>query len=96
MTLTELHEKDFTQAAEELSEQNDCITSYETLKEFAKKNIDEDNLFLAIHILSAINSCPAEYYDYDFCMGTLDKPTALLVISDLEDYCMEDTIDETF
>ena len=96
MTIRELQCKSFNDAAQELSENDDRITTYETLKEFAKKNIDSDRLFLALHILKAIWENTADYYDYDYCMGTLDTPSPLLVIKDLEEYCeQEETRNET-
>lgn len=60
MTIAQLHSKNFNDAAQELSENDDRITTYETLKEFAKENIDNDRLFLSIHILKAIWDNPAE------------------------------------
>lgn len=95
MMITELHSKNFNDAAEELSEICDCITDYESLKDFAKHQIDEDRLFLAVHILDAIHKAPADYYSYDYCMGTLETPTPLLVAADLEDYCEKEKDNET-
>lgn len=43
-------------------------------------------LFLAIHILQALNDDTADYYDYDYCMGTLDTPTPIKTKEELEDY----------
>ena len=90
MTIHELHCKSFADAAQELSENDERITTYETLKEFAKENIDSDRLFLAIHILKAIWENSADYYDYDYCMGTLDTPSPHLVIKDHEEYCEQE------
>ena len=90
MTIAQLHSKNFNDAAQELSENDDRITTYETLKEFAKENIDNDRLFLSIHILKAIWDNPADFYDYDYCMGTLDTPAPLLLIKDLEEYCEQE------
>lgn len=95
MTIAELHNINFNDAAEELSAEFDTITTYETLIAFAKHNIEEGRLFLSIHILSALNESPADYYDYDYSMGTLDTPTPLWFISDLEDYCEQEGEDET-
>lgn len=89
MTIAELHTKNFNDAAEELSEQHDCITTYEVLKNFAKHNIDRDYLFLAEHILNALRDT-ADYYDYDYSLGTLETPTPLRLIADLEDYCEQE------
>ena len=41
----------------------------------------------------AIHSSPADYYDYDYSMGTLETPTALTLTFDLVDYC-DDKEDE--
>lgn len=89
MTLTELNNLDFKEAIEILINEKDTITTSDNLKDFAIKNINEDKYFLAIHILEALNESPAYYFDYDYCMGTLERPTPLEDIKDLEDYCEE-------
>ena len=76
----------FNDAAEKLYQEHDLVTTYELLIEFAISKIKDDMLFLAIHVLEALNNNPADYYAYDYCMGTLDTPTALLTSYDLEDY----------
>lgn len=91
MTIAELYRKGFQEAASELSAQNDCITTYEALKDFAKYNIDRDNFFLAEHILHALQDA-SDYYDYDYCMGTLDTPAPLRDVSDLKDYCEQEDV----
>ena len=65
------------------------LTSEDSLIRFAKEKIDEDNLFLAIHILEAIyNSEEAYngYYLYDYSAGTTSIPTPITCKEDLEDY----------
>lgn len=92
MTKKELYDMTFNEAAEKLCETNDCITTYETLKSFVVMNVDNDSFNVAIHILEALRSYPADYYNYDYSMGTLDTPTALTLHVDLEDYCEEDKL----
>lgn len=87
MTIQELHEMNFNDAAARLCCEHDFVTTEEALKEFAKYHIDNDSLFLAIHILQALNEYPANFYRYDFCMGTLQTPSPLLTSCDLEDFC---------
>ena len=77
----------YTEAIEKLQEENNCITTYSILKEFAIDNINNDNLFIAIHILQALQENEADYYNYDYCMGTLETPTPIKSLEDLEDYC---------
>ena len=86
MTKQELNTLTFDEAIEKLQEENNCITTYNILKEFAINNIDNDNLFIAIHILQAIQD-EYEYYNYDYNMGTLETPTPITSLEDLEDYC---------
>ena len=65
------------------------LTSEDSLIRFAKEKIDEDNLFLAIHILEAIyNSEEAYngYYLYDYSAGTTSTPTPITCKEDLEGY----------
>lgn len=72
---------------------NDDIISRDSLKDFAIYQIKEDRLFLARHILDAIdntyaddNGEYAEWYNYDTAMGTLETPTAIDNVNDLYDY----------
>ena len=72
---------------------NDDIISRDSLKDFAIYQIKEDRLFLARHILDAIddtyaddNGEYAEWYRYDTTMGTLETPMAIYNINDLYDY----------
>ena len=83
MTVKELYSMTFNEACEKLYQESDLVTTYESLKEYAIKNINEERLFLAIHILEAIQQFPADYYDYDYCMGTLENPTPLVLLKDL-------------
>lgn len=50
MTIKELHSMSFSEAVEKLCEGDATITRCEDLKAFAKEKIDDDQLFLAIHI----------------------------------------------
>lgn len=77
MTRAEFDEKSFDEVMEQLDEERDDITTYETLKEFAKVKVDGEELNVAIHILNALRNDNAEWYLYDYCMGTLDTPCGL-------------------
>ncbi len=70
--------------------ENICdMHSEEGLIEMAKHEIDEENLGMAVHILSAVfnSDCPDDsYYLYDRSMGTLETPTPITCKEDLEDY----------
>lgn len=87
MKKRELKKLTFEEAIEKLEEENNCITTYSMLKEFAIDNINNDNLFISIHILQALEENEAKYYSYDYSMGTLETPTPIESLEDLEDYC---------
>lgn len=87
MKVKDLKKLTFEEAIEKLEEENDCITTIDVLKEFAIDNIKNDNLFIAIHILQAIQENETEYYSYDYSMGTLEIPTPIKSLEDLEDFC---------
>ena len=81
MTLDELLEWAF--------ENVDDLTTEDTLCEFAKKKIDDDDFNVAMHILAAIWESEEAYHDYylyDYNMGTLETPTPITGKEDLEDY----------
>jgi len=71
---------------------NGSITSRESLIDFAKEKIDNDDLFLAIHILQAIQENDTEYYIYDYCMGTLETPSSIESENDIE-YLIQDIME---
>ena len=87
MTENELKDMEFNVAVNKLSETFNTITTYAELKTFIINKINEDMIFVAIHLLKAIEENPADFYDYDYCMGILDKPIPLENINDLKDYC---------
>ncbi len=92
MTKKELKKLGFENAIEILQEEVNDITDIDVLKEFIKENIDNDNFFLAMHLLDAIynsNSPYPEpyYYRYDYTLGTYDTPEELNTIEDLEQFC---------
>ena len=87
MKKRELKKLTFEEAIEKLEEENNYITTYSILKEFAIDNINNDNLFLAIHILQALQENEADYYNYDYSAGTFETPTPITSLEDLEDFC---------
>ena len=65
----------------------DDNTTGDVLIEFAKAKIDEDSLYLAMHVLSAIYNSEESYngyYLYDYNMGTLETPTPVTCKEDFE------------
>ena len=73
------------------------ITTEECLLEFAKTKIDDDNIYLSIHVLRAIwesGEAYNGYYRYDYSMGTLETPTPITCKEDLEDFFDFDEEDE--
>lgn len=65
---------------------NDDIWYRESLLDFAIYQINEGRLFLARHILDAVDKDYADWYSYDANMGTLETPTAIDDVEDLYDY----------
>ena len=65
----------------------DDVTTEEVLLDFAKAKIDDDNVYLSIHVLKAIWESGEAYnghYLYDYNMGTLETPTPITCKEDLE------------
>ena len=60
--------------------------AYEDLKDFAIDKIKDDDVFIALHILNALNDESAEYSHYDSCMGTLDTVAPITTKNDFIDY----------
>ncbi|HBF67964.1 MAG TPA: hypothetical protein DDW20_01415 [Firmicutes bacterium] len=85
MTKNKINKLGFDDAVKEMEEEGYSITSYDSLKDFAIDKINDDNLFVAIHILKAINEEQSDYYCYDYSMGALETPRALSTIDDLID-----------
>ena len=86
MTREEFNEKSFDEVIEQLNEECDDIHTYESMTDFAGHLLlNKNDIYLAIHILEAMRDNPAEWYLYDFTMGTLETPKAIACKEDLED-----------
>ena len=82
MTKEVFNKLSFEEAVSQLQDEGiGTITNIEVLKDFIKEKIDNDDFNVAIHLLEAIWNDPSPedsyYWDYDYCMGTLDKPTSI-------------------
>ena len=85
MTRSEFEEKSFESVMSQLNEEFDEITTLDNLKEFTKSKIDDGHYFLANHIIEALqNGNDEDWWDYDYCMGTLDTPIPLTGKTDVE------------
>ena len=84
MTRQDYENKSFEELMYDLDNDMDDIHSRETMIDMVKHEIDEDNLFVARHILDGIDDEYAEWYQYDRCMGTLQPITALKDKEDIE------------
>ena len=89
MTKEQFEEMSLEELAEWAYENIDYVHHEDALIEMAKHEIDEENLNVAIHILTGIyeseEACGG-YYIYDRCMGTLEPVTPITCKEDLEDY----------
>ena len=88
MTKTEFEEMTLDEVLDWANENINDITYEDTLIEFAKQKIDDD-IYMAMHILSAIYNSAEAYNDlylYDYSMGTLETPTPITCKEDLEPY----------
>lgn len=84
MTRADYENKDFEELMIQLDEESDEVTNREMLLDFAISKIKDDHLFLAIHILEAVRAEDTEWYLYDYCMGTLQTPSAVTCKEDVE------------
>lgn len=85
MTRAEFEEKSFEDVMSQLDNESDNITTLDRLKWFAKLKIDEGNYLLAGHIIEALQAgYDEDWWDYDYCMGTLDTPIPLTEKTDVE------------
>jgi hypothetical protein len=89
MKREEFENMNIEELAEWAFENIDYVHHEDALIELAKHEIDEENLNVAIHILTGIyesEEAVGGYYIYDRCMGTLEAVTPLTSKEDLEEY----------
>lgn len=90
MTREELNNKSFDEAMEQLNEEWDDVHTYESMVDFVGHLLlNETDLYLAIHILEPMRDNLAEWYLYDFTMGTMETPRAITCREDLEEVIEE-------
>ena len=78
----------FGNKMEWLLENVDSVHTYEDMCDMVKEKIDDGQLFCALHILEAVSKEEADYYEYDWNMGTLETPTA--IDEEYADYLLEE------
>ena len=78
--------KTFDDVIYDFEANNDDIVSRDIILDFAINQIMNDRLFLARHVLDAVDNEYADFYSYDMSMGTLETPIAITSIDDLYDY----------
>lgn len=78
--------KTFDDVIYDFEANNDYIVSRDIILDFAINQIQNDRLFLARHVLDAVDNEYADFYSYDMSMGTLETPMAITSIDDLYDY----------
>lgn len=97
MTRAEWDKLTLDEALEWAEEHIDELTCEDWLISHAKNHIDNDDLGLAIHILTAIYDSEESYngwYRYDYSMGTLETPMPITCKEDIEDLVdFDDDID---
>lgn len=78
---------------EQLNEECDEITTYYSLIDYIKIELDNDNLYLALFLLDAMYNNPSSYdtdwWIYDYSMGTLQTPVCICCKEDVE-HLLED------
>ena len=90
MTVKELNNKSFEEVMEQLNEEWDDVHTYESMADFVGDLIlNQNDIYLAIHMLEAMRDNPAEWYLYDFTMGTMETPRAITCREDLEEVIEE-------
>lgn len=94
MTRAEFESKSFEEVMEQLNEEVDEVTTIDVLKAFIKERIDDDDFNVASHLCDAIWNDPnpnqTDWYLYDYCMGTMDKPVSVDCKEDVEHFIEED------
>lgn len=89
MTREQFENMDLEELVNWAYENIDYVHHEDSLINMAKHEIDEENLNVAIHILTGIyesEEAVGDYYIYDRCMGTLEEVAPITCKEDLEDY----------
>lgn len=65
----------------------DGITDEEMLKDYIIEKVNNDDFYMALHIINAINnnSYSTIWYRYEYSMGTLQTPSPIVDKEDIED-----------
>lgn len=92
-----INKNDFeTKSFEEVMEiamEHDCICTADDLRNYVIDAVNNADHNLAIHLLETLRDCFAEYYDYDYTMGTLNEPNPIRDKEDLIDTAYIELID---
>ena len=90
MVRKEFEDLIFEEVVEKLNDECDDNHDREAMLDYSIHCIREQNLFLALHVIEALNTHDADWFRYDFSMGTLETPSPIVCKEDLEDFILED------
>lgn len=100
MTREQFEQMTLEELADWAFENIDYVHHEDALIDLAKREIDKENLNVAIHILTGVyesEEAVGDYYIYDRCMGTLEAVVPITCKEDLEDYIdFEDEEEDEF
>ena len=85
ITIKDYSEKSFEELMEQLNEEWDDIHTYEAMIGYAGYLLNIDNLHVAIHMLEIMRDKPADWYLYDYTMGTMVTPKPIICKANLKD-----------
>ena len=74
MNRNELEKKEYWELIDICIDNISNFTYYDKLKELAMEQVENDNLSVAIDILSCLHLNPSEYYLYDYSKGIMESP----------------------
>lgn len=96
MTRTQFESMEFEDLMEWAVMEFAGVTEEDTLIAYAKDGLENGDLGIAIHILTAIYENPwsTTYYRYDYTAGTFDTPTPIGDKEDIRDLIDFDEEDE--
>lgn len=89
MTRQEYETKTLEELCQQLEQEGD-VFSLEGLKGLAMQKISDNDFNVASHLCEAMWNDLADYYLYDWSMGTLETPTGIHEKEDIEHLIEED------
>lgn len=76
---------DFDTVVTEIAQMTSNVCTYDDLVYYVRESVDNEEWLIVSHLSKALSDNWCDFYNYERCMGTLEEPTPITDMDDIND-----------